>query len=75
VARASDLDRHWQVLMFLCNKEAELARDATHPKLLAFIRTQIESLASQMGFTPEQIGARQFHAERDGRHITRILTE
>jgi hypothetical protein len=75
VPRVSDLDRDWQELMFLCDKETELVRDGTHPKVLAFIRTQIESLASQMGFSAAQIQARQFRAERDGQHITRILPE
>ena len=75
MARITDLDRDWQELMFLCNKETEYVRDATHPKLLAFIRNQIESLASQMGFSPTQIETRQFRAERDGQHITRILPE
>ena len=32
-------------------------------------------LAADMGFNPEQIKSRQFRAERDGQHITRILTD
>jgi len=75
VPKISDLDKNWQELMFLCNKEEEYVRDATHPKLLAHIRRQIEKLAADMGFTPEQIKSRQFRAERDGQHITRILTD
>ena len=73
--KTSDLDKDWQELMFLCKKEAEYVRDASHPKLLAFITRQIESLARQMGFSPTQIQTRQFRAERDGQHITRILPE
>jgi hypothetical protein len=73
--KVSDLDKNWQELMFLCNKEEEYARDATHPKLLAHIRRQIEKLAADMGFNPAQIRSRQFRAERDGQHITRILTD
>lgn len=61
--------------MFLCDKEAEFAREGTHPKLLAHIRTQIDSLATDMGFSESQIRSRQFRAERDGEHITRILIE
>jgi len=73
--RTSDLDKDWQELMFLCDKEREYARDATHPKLLALVRRQIEGLAARMGFTPKQIETRQFRAERDGPHITRILPD
>jgi hypothetical protein len=75
VPKVSDLDRNWRELMFLCNKEEEYVREATHPKLLAHIRRQIEHLAADMGFRPEQIKSRQFRAERDGQHITRILTD
>ncbi len=73
--KISDLDKNWQELMFLCNKEEEYVRDATHPKVLAHIRRQIETLAAEMGFTPAQVTSRQFRAERDGQHITRILTD
>jgi len=73
--RVSDLDKDWQELMYLCDKEAEYVRDASHPKLLAFITRQIESLARQMGFSPTQIQTRQFRADRDGQHITRILPQ
>ena len=75
VSRITDIDRDWQELMFLCNKETEYVRDGNHPKLLAFIRNQIDSLATEMGFSPVQIETRQFRAERDGQHITRILPE
>jgi hypothetical protein len=73
--KISELDKNWQELMFLCNKEEEYAREKNHPKLLAHIRRQIEKLAGDMGFTPAQIRSRQFRAERDGQHITRILTD
>ena len=73
--KVSDLDRNWQELMFLCNKEEEYDRDAAHPKLAAHIRTEIERLATEMGFSSAQIRTRQFRAERDGQHITRILTD
>ena len=73
--KISDLDKNWQELMFLCKKEEEYVRDSSHPKLLTFIRSQIESLATQMGFTPRQVKTRQFRAERDGEHIMRILPE
>jgi hypothetical protein len=75
VPKVSNLNRNWQELMFLCNKEEEYVREATHPKLLAHIRRQIEHLAADMGFSPAQIKSRQFRAERDGPYITRILTD
>jgi hypothetical protein len=75
VPKTSDLDKNWQELMFLCNKEDEFARNAAHPRLLAHIRSEIERLATEMGFTDAQIRLRQFRAERDGQHIMRILTD
>ena len=75
MTRTTDLDKEWQELMFLCDKERELAGDSTHPKLLALVRRQIDTLATRMGFSRKQIDTRQFRAERDGRHITRILPE
>ena len=71
--RRTDLDKQWQELMYLCNKESEYVKDSTHPKLRILLKQQIESLAAEMGFTPQQIEKRQFRAERDGRHIVRIL--
>jgi hypothetical protein len=73
--KVTDLDKNWHELMFLCNKEEAYGRDPAHPKLLAHIRSEIERLAAEMGFSAVQIRTRQFRAERDGEHITRILTD
>src|SRR5204863_8912927 len=57
--KASDLDKNWHELMFLCDKEEEFGRDGGHPKLLAHIRSEIERLAGAMGFSLAQIRTRQ----------------
>ena len=61
--------------MSLCTKEREYRTDSLHPKLLRFITRQIDELAAQMGFSPQQIRGREFRAEKDGQHISRLLTE
>ena len=73
--RATDLDRQWQELMSLCATEKELRTDRRHPKLLQFVTRQIDRLASEMGFSEHRIATRDFRAERDGAHITRVLTD
>jgi hypothetical protein len=73
--RHTELDSDWNALMALCQKEIELRRETSHPKLARFVAAQIEKLAADMGFGPRQIARREFRAERQGRHIVRILTE
>jgi hypothetical protein len=60
--------------MSLCRQEAQL-QEQNHPKLLKFVRNQIERLAREMGFSERHIQTRDFRAERDGRHIVRFATE
>ena len=74
-SRPTDLDKDWQELMFLCTKETEYMREERHPKVLELVRRQIESIAGRIGFSAAQIERRQFRAERDGDHITRILSD
>jgi hypothetical protein len=73
--RPSQLDKQWQALMSLCQKEAEFKSAARHPKLLRFIDEQIEQLAAEMGFSNRQIKTREFRADRDGLRIIRILVD
>ncbi len=68
------LDRRWAQLMALCQNEAQYRADGTHPKLLRFLKTQIDELAGEMGFSQRCIATRDFRAERDGDRITRIIT-
>jgi hypothetical protein len=73
--RHTELDSNWNALMALCEKEIELRKEKSHPKLARFVAGQIDTLAAEMGFGPRQIAEREFRAERQGRHIVRILTE
>jgi len=73
--RQIELDRNWRDLMSLCTKEREYRTDSLHPKLLRLITRQIDELAAQMGFSQQQIHSREFRAEKDGGHISRLLIE
>ncbi len=61
--------------MSLCTKEREYKTGSLHPKLLRLITREIDELASQMGFSPQQIHSREFRAEKEGEHISRLLIE
>jgi hypothetical protein len=74
-ARQSELDRNWRDLMSLCTKEREYKTESLHPKLLRLITRQVDELAAQMGFSQQQIRSREFRAEKDGEHISRLLIE
>jgi hypothetical protein len=74
VARTTLLDQRWAQLMSLCQSEAQYRADGTHPKLLRLLKTQIDELADEMGFSQQCIATRDFRAERDGDRITRIIT-
>jgi hypothetical protein len=67
------LDRQWNDLMSLCEREREYLSERQHPKLLRLITAQINRLAAEMGFTPRQIRGREFRAVKDGDHIVRLL--
>jgi hypothetical protein len=73
--KTTALDKQWNELMFLCEKESSCRREGNHPKLLRLITSQIADLAEQMGFSSRQIQTREFRAERDGQHILRIATD
>jgi hypothetical protein len=75
VPKITALDRRWEQLMALCEKEATLARDGGHPRLLKLVSSQIDALAADMGFTTSRIATRDFRAERNGSHITRLVTD
>jgi hypothetical protein len=60
--------------MALCQNEAQYRADGTHPKLLRLLTTQIDELASEMGFSQRCIATRDFRAERDGDRIMRLIT-
>lgn len=70
--RVTPLDKQWEELMSLCRQEAQLQAE-DHPKLLKFVSRQIDRLAREMGFKDRQIETREFRAERDGRHIVRVV--
>ena len=61
--------------MSLCASESRFKSDGNHPKLLKIIRGDIDQLAREMGFSDRLIATRDFRAERNGPHITRIVTE
>ena len=72
--RHTELDKQWQHLMSLCEKEKEYNVDRRHPKLLRLVTEQINQLAAEMGFSKIQIKRREFIAEKDGNYIIRIIT-
>jgi hypothetical protein len=72
--RQTALDRKWDELMSRCAKEAELAGNNRHLKLVRFLGDQIDKLATELGFQPNQIRRREFRPAKDGDHIVRMLT-
>ena len=75
MARPSALDTQWQRLMALCTAEKRFRSEGHHPKLLMIVKGDIDELAREMGFSDRLIATRDFRAERNGAHITRIITE
>jgi AraC-like DNA-binding protein len=73
--KLTPLDRQWEHLMSLCQSESACRAQGNHPRLLKLLRSQIDELASELGFTHRQILTRDFRAERDGGHVTRIITD
>lgn len=67
------LDRQWQELMTLCAEETKYRAERNHPRLLRLITARIGGLAAEMGFSERRIATRDFRAERDRDHITRII--
>lgn len=75
MSRQEELDRRWQDLMSMCQREREYLAEHRHPKLLRFITEQIDQLAADMGFSEQQIKKREFRAAKDGDHISRLFIE
>ena len=73
--KVTALDQRWQQLMALCESEAKFRSEGRHPRLLKLIASEIEKLATDMGFSPRQLATRDFRAERDGHHIVSLITE
>ena len=71
--RITNLDKQWQQLMALCESESKLRTDGNHPRLVRHVASEIEQLATGMGFSPRSIASRDFRAEREGGHIVRIV--
>jgi hypothetical protein len=62
-------------LIALCENESKFRSEGSHPRLLQLVKTQIDELAGEMGFSQRCILTRDFRAERDGDHIVRIITD
>ena len=72
--RRTHLDAKWNELMTLSRNESEFRRRGNHPKLVKFLGSQIERLAREMGFGPNQIQQREFRAVKEGDCVIRLLT-
>jgi predicted YcjX-like family ATPase len=75
VARHTLLQRQWDELMFLCQREKDYLTDQTHRVLVKVLTRRIDELARQMGFSEAQIQGRNFRAEKTDGRITSIVTE
>jgi hypothetical protein len=73
--KVSLLERRWQELIELCQKEDEFAESGAHPKLLKLVRGQIVAVAREMGFSARQIVTREFRAERQDGRVVRVITD
>jgi hypothetical protein len=70
----TELDSNWRALMALCAQERELAEQGHHPKVLRLVRSQIEHLARDMGFSALKIQTRDFRARKLAGRIVAIDT-
>ena len=75
MSKPTTLDVQWQRLMSLCASESRFRAEGNHPRLLKLVRSDIDQLAREMGFSERLIVTRDFRAERQGDHIKRIVTE
>ena len=73
--RRTQLETHWDELMFLCQREKEYLADQTHRVLVKVVTRRIDELARQMGFSEAQIQGRNFRADKTDGRITSIVTE
>jgi hypothetical protein len=75
MSKPTTLDTQWQRLMSLCASEAKFRAEGNHPRLLKLLKSDIDQLARDMGFSEHRIVTRDFRAERQGEHILRIVTD
>jgi hypothetical protein len=75
VPRFTPLDKQWQQLMALCENESKFRNEGAHPRLLKLIVSDIENLASDMGFSPRRIASRDFRAQRERDRIVGIIED
>jgi hypothetical protein len=75
VPRHTRLERQWDELMFLCQREKEYLTEQTHRVLVKVLTRRIDDLAREMGFGDAQIQSRNFRAEKTDGRITAIVTE
>jgi len=73
--KTTKIDQQWQQLMALCESERSLREKGIHARLLRHVASEIDHLASGMGFSAKSIASREFRAERVGGHIVRIVTD
>lgn len=74
MSKSTALDKQWQELMTLCASEGQFTSTGTHPKLLKLLKTEIDELAAEMGFSERLIATREFRAVREEGHIARVIT-
>jgi hypothetical protein len=60
----TELERQWDDLMFLCQREKEYLAEQTHRVLVKVLTHRIDELARQTGFNEAQIQNRNFRAEK-----------
>ena len=75
MSKLTTLDTQWQRLMSLCASELKFRAEGNHPRLLKLLKSDIDQLARDMGFSERLIVTRDFRAERDADHILRIVKE
>jgi hypothetical protein len=75
MSKPTTLDLQWQRLMSLCQSESKFRAEGNHPRLLKLLKSDIDQLAREMGFSERLIVTRDFRAERQGDHITRIVAD
>ena len=73
--RRTELERKWDELMFLCQRENEYLTEQTHRVLAKVLTQRIDDLARQMGFSETQIEKRNFRADKTDGRITAIVIE
>ena len=75
MTRRSQLEKQWDELMLLCQREKEYRTEQTHRVLLKVLVQRIDELAREMGFNEAQIQSRNFRAEKTDGRITSVVTE